>query len=174
MAKLRKMLGHVDDPQVKALMALIETQSKATLGRWAAGYTQANYLPLYEKAFPSDFRFHEIFKALREHLDGHLPMTKLKPHLREGAQLARSVEDPAIQAAARAMATACGTIQTPTNALGFTFYGAAAAAYSQAGLNESPEEYDRLAQQELDKILDSLQSTAVEDEPDPVKIKWGC
>ena len=35
MAKLRKMLGSMEDPVVTGLMALIETQSKATLARWA-------------------------------------------------------------------------------------------------------------------------------------------
>ncbi len=36
MAKLRKMLGRADDPQIIQLMRLIETQSKTTLAAWAA------------------------------------------------------------------------------------------------------------------------------------------
>ena len=65
-------------------------------------------------------------------------------------------------------------MQTPTNALGFTFYGAAAAAYDQAGTEESPEIYDALAEKELAAILASLQSAAVENEPNPVKVDWNC
>ena len=46
MAKLRKMLGSVEDPAVRELMGLIETQSRTTLTRWAAAYTAEQYLPL--------------------------------------------------------------------------------------------------------------------------------
>ena len=52
MAKLRKMLGSLDDPSVAALMRLIETQSRETLAKWAADYTETHYLPVYEKEFP--------------------------------------------------------------------------------------------------------------------------
>ena len=40
MAKLRKMLGSVEDPAVRELMGLIETQSRTTLTRWAAAYSR--------------------------------------------------------------------------------------------------------------------------------------
>lgn len=45
MAKLRKMLGDPTGPRAKALMALIDTQSASTLGRWAAAYAEERYLP---------------------------------------------------------------------------------------------------------------------------------
>ena len=46
MAKLRKMLGHADDPGIRALMAAIETQNKRTLARWAAETAESRYLPV--------------------------------------------------------------------------------------------------------------------------------
>ena len=46
MAKLRKMLGDPTGPRAKALMALIDTQSASTLGRWAAAYAEERYLPI--------------------------------------------------------------------------------------------------------------------------------
>ena len=69
MAKLRKMLGHADDPGIRALMAAIETQNKRTLARWAAETAENRYLPVYEKAFPAD-------KRLRTLLE--IPLTAVK------------------------------------------------------------------------------------------------
>ena len=65
-------------------------------------------------------------------------------------------------------------IQTPTNALGFAFYGAAAAAYDEAGLSGDSAEYERLADMEFDRIIASLRHAAVDDEPNPVKVRWNC
>ena len=42
-------------------------------------------------------------------------------------------------AAIRAILTACATYDTPTNALGFTFYAVAAIVYSEVGLFESKQ-----------------------------------
>ena len=78
------------------------------------------------------------------------------------------------QAAARAVATACAAIQTPTNALGFLFYGAAASAYQTAGLTQNAECYDRMALNEFRKAFQSLQRVSLPDEPNPAKIKWNC
>ena len=80
----------------------------------------------------------------------------------------------AAQAAARAVTTACAVLSTPSNALGFTFYGAAAAAYSIAGEDASSAEYDQLGAAELQKLADSLKAAMIPDEPDPVKINWNC
>lgn len=40
MAKLRKMLGDINDPSVVELMQVMETQSKTTLARWAIDYVK--------------------------------------------------------------------------------------------------------------------------------------
>ena len=56
MAKLRKMLGRADDPEVVALMRLIETQSRRTLACFAADYARENWLPVYEARCPQDSR----------------------------------------------------------------------------------------------------------------------
>lgn len=49
MAKLRKMLGSLEDPNIVSLMSLIETQSKTTLANWAITYAEDNFLKIYEK-----------------------------------------------------------------------------------------------------------------------------
>lgn len=111
---------------------------------------------------------------MQAHLAGQLSLKELKPLLKEASNAARTEEDPIAQAAARALSVTCLVIQTPTNALGFSFYSAAANAYHQAGLTETSQTYDRLADAEFDRILASLQAAAVPDEPNPVKIDWNC
>lgn len=174
MAKLRKMLGSLEDPSIIGLMNLIETQSKETLTNWAVDYAEANFIEIYEKEYVGDDRLRNVIAAVREVLDGIKKLKDIKPLLREAAQIAKETEHPAAQAAARAVAVACAVIQTPTNSLGFTFYGAAAVIYDKVGLEEKPEVYDAMAPEEFKKILESLQKAAVTDEPNPVKIKWNC
>ena len=158
MPKLRKMLGDARHPTVLSLMRLMETQSHKTLVRWAVDCVRTRYLPLTE-----DARLCAALAAAGGWLKGELSLKAAQAPLRE-----------ARQAAARAIATACAAIQTPTSALGFVFYGAAAAAYHQAGLNASKEVYDALADAELEALLSALQETAVADEPCPALLDWGC
>lgn len=175
MAKLRKMLGDLEDPSIKALMKLIETQSKTTLAEWSIRYAEEHFLGIFEKAYPDNLCFREVIAAVREYLEGSRKLAEVKPFLREAAQTAREADaNPAAQAAARAVATACAVIQTPTNALGYTFYGAAAVVYDKAGLLEKQQVYDEMASREFERILESLKKAAVADEPNPVKINWNC
>ncbi len=165
MAKLRKTLGGLEDGHVRPLMALIKTQSAATLTAWATAYVAQHYLPL-----TADPRLEAAVAAVQE----GLPLPEAKKYLAEARKAAQSEKHPVTQAAARAVATGCAVLTTPTNALGFCFYGAAAYAYSTAGLGEKPEVYDALAHEELGRILSSLQAVAVENEPNPVKLNWNC
>lgn len=175
MAKLRKMLGKIEEPEVVALMRLIETQSKETLAAWAADYTESQVLSIYEKAYAGDDRLRDMLWAVRSYLNGEKKLTELKVILRDGRKIAGEIEDnPAAQAAARAISTACAVVQTPTNALGFTFYTAAAVVYDRAGLEEKPDVYDAMASEELRNMRESLEAAAVPDEKHPAKISWGC
>lgn len=175
MAKLRKMLGRADDPQIIQLMRLIETQSKTTLAAWAANCARDRYLAVYEQAYPDDRRLRELIEAVCAHLDGRVKLAEIKALLRQARTIAPQAEaTPAAQAAARAIATACAVIQTPTNALGFLFYGAAAAAYDRLGLSASSAEYDAFAGTEFEALRDSLRAAAVPDEANPVTINWNC
>ena len=173
MPKLRKMLGRIDAPETVALMRLIETQSQATLARWAVCYARSCCLALYEAALPGDARPRAALDACAEYLDGG-ELAGAKRAIREAVQAAREAAEPVAQAAARAISTACATVTTPTNALGFLFYTAAAVAYSEAGTCRSAEEYDALATRELERALDSLRASAVADEPHPAHINWNC
>ena len=175
MAKLRKMLGSLEDPNIVSLMSLIETQSKTTLANWAITYAENNFLKIYEKNYSDDLRLRNILSASKEYLNGTKKLNEVKPLIKEGNVIARSIEEnPIAQAACRAIVTACGTINTPTNALGFTFYGAAAIVYDKCGLSESSKIYDELASKELEKMLVSLEKVATPNEENPAKIKWNC
>ena len=169
MAKLRKTLGGIDWPVCEALMRQIETQSTVTLSRWAVDHAAREYLPLCGES-PA---LKAAVEGCRKHLSGQLSLKELKPLLREASAAARNTEGAVEQAAARATATACAVIQTPTNALGYLFYGAAAAAYSKAG-TEDASRWDDLARAELEQALEELRAVSVPDEPNPAKINWNC
>lgn len=169
MAKPRKTLGGIDWPVCEALMRQIETQSTVTLSRWAVDHAAREYLPLCGEA-PA---LTAAVEGCRKHLTGQLSLKELKPLLREASAAARDTEGAVEQAAARATATACAVIQTPTNALGYLFYGAAAAAYSKAG-TEDASRWDNLARAELEQALEELRAVSVPDEPNPAKINWNC
>ncbi len=167
---LRKMLGSVDHPQIIRLMRLIETQSKSTLAAFAADYVSVHYLPIAGE----DARLSEALEAVRTHLSGEAHIKDVKPLLKAARAASQEEKDPTRQAAKRAIATAAAVVITPTNALGFAFYGAAAYAYHTAGTKATADEYDALATAELACIVAALESAAIPDEPDPVKVDWGC
>lgn len=169
MAKLRKTLGRIDAPETVALMRLIETQSGKTLTHWAVSFARERYLPLCR-----DLRLTAAVEACGEYLAEARTLKDTKPAIKAAALAAREETDPVIQAASRAVAVACAVVQTPTNSLGFLFYGAAASAYSRLGLNETAEAYDAAATAELTQALMFLQASAVPHEAHPAKIIWGC
>lgn len=156
-------------------MRLIETQSKSTLANWAISYAENNFICIYERAHCDDLRLRSVVSASKEYLNGVKKLNEVKPFLKEANQISKEAEgNPIAQAAARAVETACATIQTPTNALGFIFYGAAAVVYEQVGLLENSQTYDDLASKEFEKILKNLQEVAIPNEENPVKINWHC
>lgn len=171
MPKLRKMLGDPRCAYCLSMMQLIETQSKATLADWAMDFAAQRYLPICREGYP---RMAEILEECRGNVAEKAPLARSKPLLREAAALAREEKGPASQAAARAVATACAVMQTPTGALGFLFYGAAAWAYSHAGTDKTEAEYQALAEAEFAEAHRSLSACAVENEPDPVRVNWNC
>ncbi|MDR1630948.1 MAG: hypothetical protein LBS36_12180 [Oscillospiraceae bacterium] len=175
MKKLRKMLGSADSPHILSLMRLIETQSKTTIANWCIDYAQKEILPIYETAFPDDSRPRDAITAAREWLAGNLKLPAVKKLILDAHAAAREAEDhPAAQAAARTAGQAAACVHTPTHSLGLSFYGAAAIAYSRVGLNESDVVYEQIAAEETAKMESALRAVAVENEPNPAKIKWYC
>lgn len=170
MAKLRKTLGSPTEPAVVALMEGMEGKSKETLTTWAMAYVTEKYLPLVAET-PL---FAELLEKTKDCMTGNLPLKDWKALLAEARKASAAEKEPVREAAARAIVTACGTWQTPTNALGFCFYGAAAMAYHQAGTAETKETYDMLATKELEQILASLMQVKTAPDEQAAKLQWNC
>lgn len=170
MAKLRKTLGSPTEPAVVALMEGMEGKSKEALTTWAMAYVTEKYLPLVVET-PL---FAELLEKTKDCMTGNLPLKDWKALLAEARKASAAEKEPVREAAARAIVTACGTWQTPTNALGFCFYGAAAMAYHQAGTAETKETYDMLATKELEQILASLKQVKTAPDEQAAKLQWNC
>lgn len=170
MAKLRKTLGSPTEPAVISLMEGMEGKSKETLTTWAMAYVTEKYLPLVAEV-PL---FSELLEKTKDGMAGNLPLKEWKALLAEARKALAAEKEPVREAAARAIVTACGTWQTPTNALGFCFYGAAAMAYHQAGTAETKETYDMLATKELEQILVSLKQVKAAPDEQAAKLQWNC
>ena len=170
MAKPRKTLGSPTEPAVVALMEGMEGKSKETLTTWAMAYVTEKYLPLVAEV-PL---FSELLEKTKDCMTGNLPLKDWKALLAEARKASAAEKEPVREAAARAIVTACGTWQTPTNALGFCFYGAAAMAYHQAGTAETKETYDMLATKELEQILASLKQVKTAPNEQAAKLQWNC
>ena len=170
MAKLRKTLGSPTEPAVVALMEGMEGKSKEALTTWAMAYVTEKYLPLVAEV-PL---FSELLEKTKDCMTGNLPLKDWKALLAEARKASAAEKEPVREAAARAIVTACGTWQTPTNALGFCFYGAAAMVYHQAGTAETKETYDMLATKELEQILASLMQVKTAPNEQAAKLQWNC
>lgn len=170
MAKLRKTLGSPTEPAVVALMESMEGKSKETLTTWAMTYVTEKYLPLVAEV-PL---FSELLEKTKDCMVSSLPLKEWKGLLSEARKASAAEKEPVREAAARAIVTACDTWQTPTNALGFCFYGAAAMAYHQAGTAETKETYDMLATKELEQILASLMQVKTAPNEQAAKLQWNC
>lgn len=170
------MLGDWQDPAVQSLMRLMETQSKVTLAHWALDYAQAHMLPIYQKAYPGDSRPEAAMNAARRWLAGEIKLPEAKGIILNDCHAAAREADahPAAQAAARACGQSASIIHAPTHCLGLYFYGAAAQAYDQLGLDAAQDVYDAFALEECARLEAALRAIAVEDEPNPAKLKWNC
>jgi hypothetical protein len=173
MAYLRKTLGSADASYVRSLMALMETQSKATLIRWCVCYTRANILPIYEQAYPCDGRPRQSLDAAEAWLAGAIRFPMARKLILQAHAAAREASDhPAAQAAARAAAQAASSIHVPSHALGLAFYGAAAVAYDQLGPGRPDAAYEEITALYLSDMEASLRRAAIPNEPNPARIVW--
>ena len=82
--------------------------------------------------------------------------------------------NPIAQAAARAVGQGSAVVHTLTHSLGLFFYAAAAVAYDRVGLDATEDEYAGIAEEVCFDYTDALRAIAVENEPNPAKLKWNC
>jgi hypothetical protein len=175
MKKYRKMLSNWQAAPIEGLMRLIETQSKETLANWAVDYAEANFLPIYVKQYPLDDRPKLALEYARKWLKKEVKLPEAKKYILDCHQVANeAAENPAAQAAARAIGQSASSIHSAMHSLGLALYGGVAVAYDQLGMDKPWAEYEDFALQECEKMLAALQAVAVENEPNPVKVKWFC
>jgi len=174
--KLRKMLGDVNAPSCVALRDLIDTQSKDTIRKWCLAYAEDRILPIFEKHYPDDNRPRNAVNAAHEYLDGKVKLPVVKNIiLNECHAAARELDDnPIAQAAARSVGQGSSVVHTLTHSLGLYFYAAAAIAYDRIGLAATEDEYAQIAEEVCLDYTAALQAVAVENEPNPAKLKWNC
>ena len=174
--KLRKTLGDVNAPAVVALRDLIDTQNKDTLRKWCLDYAEARILPVFEKHCPVDSRPRNAIIAAHAYLEDALKFSAVKNIiLNECHAAARELDaNPAAQAAARAIGQGTAVVHALTHSLGLYFYAAAAIAYDRVGLDATEAMYAKIAGEVCLDYTDALRAVAVENEPNPVKLKWNC
>ena len=132
-------------------------------------------LKKYSKMLSDEISLKNALDTVNEYLEGNIKLVQAKKIIREVQIAAREAEgNPASQAAARAIGATTATINTLTSSLGLVFYGSASIAYSTVGVEETPDVYEAIAARECKNMEDDLLRVAIEDEPNPAKIKWSC
>ena len=175
MPKARKMLSDWNAPYIQSLVKLIETQSKSTLANWSVDYAEKVMLPLWSKNYPDDRRPQNALNAAREWLSGAIKLPQAKAKILECHAAARESEgNPVAQAAARAIGQCSSTIHSATHCIGIALYGALTVAYDTLGTDAPWEQLVQCAAEECGRMESYLRSVAIENEPNPAKIKWNC
>ena len=171
--KLRKTLGDVNAPSVIALKNLIDSQSKDTIRKWCLNYAEDRILPIFETHCPGDERPRNALNASRDYLDGKVKFPVVRNIiLNECHAAARELDaNPAAQAAARAVGQGSAVVHMLTHSLGLYFYAAAAVAYDRIGFDTAYEAYAAIAEEVCLDYTDALRAVAVENEPNPAKLK---
>lgn len=174
MKKYRKMLT-MDIPALDEMMAVLSTQSKETIANWTIEYAEKEIVPLWLKQHSSDGRPEQALDAAHEWLAGNIKLPEAKAKILDCHAAARENDnDPVAQTAARAIGQAAATIHAPTHSLGIALYGALSLAYDKLGKDAPWPELEAYAAQECDRMLASLKTAAVENEPNPAKLNWNC
>lgn len=175
MAKARKMLTNWDSPVIQALIAQIETQSKATLAHWALDEAKEHLLPLWQKDFPEDMRPDQAIQGAKDWLEGKVKLPQVKPLILQCHAAAREAEGWSIaRGAARAIGQCASTIHSPRHCIGLPLYGALALARDQLGPDADWKALEAASEKMCERMLDTLKERSVEEEPNPAKIQWRC
>ncbi len=175
MPKTRKMLSDWDTPYIQSIVKIIETQSKVTLVTWALDYSEQILVPLFSKYYPDDLRPQNAINAAREWLAGEIKLPQAKTAILQCHGAAREAEEnPAAQAAARAIGQSASTIHSAGHCMGLALYGALAVAYDTLGTSAPWGRLEQCAADECRRMWDALNALAVENEPNPAKITWKC
>lgn len=148
---MRKILFSRDSECIQPLRKLIERQNHRTLVLWAFD-SAPRFLEIFEEAYPREKRPREVLKVAHAWAKGDLKMPIAKKAIHAAHKAASEAEDnPAAQAAARAIGHAAATVHVGTHALGVVLYGLTALVYSA-----DPKDADRVTTEGCTWFYDRL------------------
>jgi hypothetical protein len=158
--KLRKMLGDKNAPCTRALLLLIESQSKMVVCKWCIDYAEQHFLPIFEKHRSDGDHPRNALNTARDYLNGKLKFSEAKDYIWYDVN-SKKIGNPIEQAAENAILQAASVARYPSkwHALAVYFYGAAAIAYDRVGLNESAEVYTSISEDVCADMTAALQMT---------------
>ena len=163
MPKHRKLLTNLQVPYLQPLCSLMQAQNKTTLARWSVGYAKHVILPIWEKHDQNDSRPKEALDAALAWIAGEIKLPKAKTAILVCHASAREAsENPAAQAAARAIAHTASIIHTPKHSPGLALYGALAVAYDRLGIDADWKAIEPIAAEECLRMTKSLQAFSSE------------
>lgn len=166
--KTRKMLSDWEAPYIQNFLQAAKGQSKRTLAGFAVAYAQEKLLPVWENAFPRDERPALALQAARNWLDGNGKLPKVKQAILACHSAARQAEQqPAAQAAARAIGQAAAAIHTPRHVISLPLYGALSLAYHALGDKADWASLEARAATECERMRQALREVSAENEPTP-------
>ena len=127
---MQKILFSRDSECIQPIRELIEKQKHRTLVLWALDCTPP-FLEIFEEKYPHEKRPRDMIEIAKAWARGDVKMPVAKKAIHATHNAATAAEDnPAAQAAARAIGHAAATIHVETHALGLVFYGLTALVYS--------------------------------------------
>lgn len=146
----RKILFDRQSVCIQPLRALIESQTHRTLVAWALDCA-ALYVDFFEARRPADSRPRQALARAGAWARGEIKMPEAKKAILAAHAAGAQAEDPAAEAAARAVAQAASTVHVETHALGLAFYGLTALV-----LEAGPQAAQTAVEMELDRLYGRL------------------
>ena len=157
----RKMLSYDDIDNIDELMDFLASQNKKPLAIWALDYSERVILPIWQEYYPEDKRPQNAIIAARKWLDGKIKLPLAKPEILSCHRAAREAGDnPAAEAAARAIGQSASTIHSARHAAGLYFYGALALAYHNLGADAKWSKIEKYASNECRLMYEALKKIA--------------
>ena len=162
---MRKILFSRDSECIQPIRELIEKQKHRTLVLWALDCS-LRFLEIFEEKYPEETRPRDAIEIAKAWARGDVKMPVAKKAIHAAHNAATAAEDnPAAQAAARAIGHAAATIHVETHALGVVFYGLTAFVYLA-----DPKCADMVVVQECQWFYDRL--LYWEANGDKIKMTW--
>lgn len=175
MKKLNKTFGDVNSKECEEFRLQVETQSRETIGRWALNFFKNRYFVRVDESLENREVIENLILSFEKLLNKDIKLAEHKEKIKEATDVARHLEGKIIdQSIFRMASTCCSSFHNPTSSMGFMFYASAFMAYSELGLEEKRENYEKIATREFLIANEDFRKIMVKDEKNIAKIRWNC